>query len=153
MRPRRKRSIPKTLTYLGRTQSVYRWAKELGLKLNTVCDRLARGLDAAGALAPPRRGRKLLTVGAVTQPVAVWAAETGLGIEVLTNRMGRGDEGADVLRAVERPAVYTHRGVTGTIKELARVFGLKSSFVYGRMKRGMSLAAAIDTPRHTAARL
>jgi hypothetical protein len=43
------------LTHGGKTQPLYRWAQELGLKETTICNRLARGWPVERALSEPIR--------------------------------------------------------------------------------------------------
>ena len=52
------RTISRTETFDGRTQSLTKWAEEYGMSYNLLFDRLGRGWDIERALTTPRRGER-----------------------------------------------------------------------------------------------
>lgn len=77
------------LTFEGRTQTMAEWARERGLGVTTLCERLQAGWTTERALTTPPRGHRFITYQGRTQSVADWARELGLQGSTLYNRLNR----------------------------------------------------------------
>ena len=88
---RKKRSPPKYYTYMGRTQSAARWAKEYGISRDTIYTRLGRGLSIEEALTLPLyRNGLMITYDEKTLSCREWSEITGVGSETLRSRIKSG---------------------------------------------------------------
>lgn len=77
------------LTFDGRTQTMAEWARELGMGVTTLHERLDMGWSIERALTTSVRGRRFITYQGKTQSVADWARELGLKGATLYNRLNR----------------------------------------------------------------
>lgn len=81
------------LTFTGKTQTASEWARELGMKVETVIWRIKKGWDVSDILDPDaetyHRG-KLLCVDGVSKSIGEWSAETGVAKGTIHARLSRG---------------------------------------------------------------
>lgn len=82
----------KLITISGRSMTADEWARESGLKPDTIRRRLANGVAGASLLAPLDTSRKgqTLTVGGVTRSVSEWARVTGIPRKTINQRIKAG---------------------------------------------------------------
>lgn len=82
------------LTYNGKTQTMAQWARETGLKRETIKDRLKSGWSVEDALTTEKISLNecnahLITFNGKTQSISQWAKETGIIRETLSNRINK----------------------------------------------------------------
>ena len=80
------------LTLNGKAQTMTQWARETGMKRETIKDRLKSGWSVERALTtgktdPGGCNVHLLTYNGKTQSISQWAKETGIKRETISNRI------------------------------------------------------------------
>ncbi|WP_161992730.1 hypothetical protein [Aureimonas leprariae] len=151
----------------GRWQSTQAWADEFGVKLSTLRMRMGRGLTLEEALQfrrnetsdrpttqrPERRpyGRRYDFNGC-SLSITGWAAKVGIPARTIRGRLDRGYSIEDALNAElsgelnpKAAKLHTAFGQTMPIKEWAKLAGVSSRILHGRLDRGMTLEAAIGS--------
>lgn len=86
------------IEFLGKTQNISTWAKELGLDPSNLAWRLRHGWSVEAALTtPPHTGnrtrktnQRIIEYAGKTQCLSAWAKEFGLSISLLRLRLERG---------------------------------------------------------------
>lgn len=81
------------LTFNGKTQTASEWARELGMKVETVIWRVKAGWAVEDILKPDAGDYHtglVLTAFGKTQPLKAWVQETGLQRTTITARIKRG---------------------------------------------------------------
>ena len=92
------------LTFKGKTQSVQKWADELGVNYTMLEQRILDGWDVEKALTEPNRGTNhpsLATFNGKTQRLYEWANELGMNKNTLNNRINQ--QGWSVEKALTTP--------------------------------------------------
>lgn len=77
------------ITYKGKTQTVYQWAKELGISRNVLYNRLERDWDIEKALTHGvgETRERLITYNGETKSITEWSKITGIPRSVIDYRL------------------------------------------------------------------
>lgn len=80
------------ITYQGKTMSLRRWAKKLGLAHCTIATRLRAGWPVEKAFAAGKQNRcsRSITHAGKTQCLNAWTKETGIPATTIRHRLERG---------------------------------------------------------------
>lgn len=115
-------------THNGRTMSVIEWAEETGLAPTTILWRIRAGWPKD----------QILSTSTAKQPP-----------EPSAPGMARGPSTAETERRRRRgrqPGLVKHEGTSRTILEWAQIKKLRPDTIHTRLKRGWTVALALDTP-------
>ena len=86
------------ITANGKTQTQAQWARELGIKEQSIFARLARGWSEEEAVTcPARQAPRYLTFEGRTMNISEWARERGLSSGTIQQRLKMGWSVADAL--------------------------------------------------------
>jgi len=152
-------------TYKGDTLSISelvdKYGGDLKLSYSTVSTRLRQGWSIAESLETPVRSLcvKLHEFRGKSQTLREWASEFEIPYGILKVRINGGLTFVEALKKPYAPAhsgkhrpiptknTYEYNGNLYTVRQLETKFGLTRSMLDSRLKSGMTLALAIETPR------
>ena len=91
---------------------------------------------------------KLYTYNGITLPLSEWARKVGLSRQALRQRLYLGWSFGDAVSTPNTKYKYEYNGRKYTLDELTIMNGtIAKSSMTGRLRKGMSVADAINTPR------
>lgn len=125
------------VTYLGKTQTLAQWAKELGKLYESLRDSYYRGTFPPTEENAHRRRNKLIEYQGKCLTAVQWAKELGIPYENIKHKIKRGtfpptEENAHKRR--NKPIIY--KGKSMTIKQWAEELGVTYSAMKNRVFRG-----------------
>lgn len=134
----------------GEKKSIAAWARQYGLKEETVACRLRRGMTLEEALTKPVSGpTHMIAYKGEVRTIVSWAKEYGLDPNTVKYRLSRGYtiEEALTTPSTGKALVKTYNigGVEKTLTEWCKEYGKKYTTVKARLDRGMSLEDALKT--------
>lgn len=147
--------VDTNISWRGRSQSIYMWARELGFSTTTLQGRIRHGWSVEDALTTPagaskRTGKTDLTFNGETHSVYGWSKKTGLSNPCIRLRLKECwsvEEALTVPRYGKRKnagiSSLTFDGRTRTIHEWAHVLGLKSCSLRRRLNSWWSVEEAL----------
>lgn len=86
------------ITAFGKTQSLSKWGKEIGIDRNTLARRLDSGLKPEQALTKKKRQATFLTLNGITKSITEWANLKKIKAQTLCGRLSRGLSLEDALK-------------------------------------------------------
>lgn len=153
----RNHSRNRFFTHDGKTMCLKDWAMHVGVNVNTLRQRLERGITFADAIKPtdsvPTKNKRLITFNGKTQSLSAWAREIGIKPVSLYNRLQRGWPLEKALHngpvdKVEYKSVnaLTFNGKTMGVCDWARETGIPQATISSRLSRGWSVERALTHP-------
>jgi len=150
------RDVVSSFSYKGETKKLPDWAREYGISNTVLLKRIKLGWDFEKALLTPVEAQEavLLTCNGETKSLANWEKSAGFKNNVIGKRLALGWSVEDAItkplhvntnRVKER--LFTIGNETKRLSEWARQYGLTSSAVNARLKKGMSIEEAITKPK------
>lgn len=151
-----------TLTFDGRTQTLRQWSREVGVRCDTIRNRIRMGWTAEKALSTSGQMRKL-TFDGVTLSIREWAAKTGLPDSVIRSRLRDGWTEQEAVgtpyrqnrkprarkvkpdRQATPKRTLTHDGRTMSVSEWGRATGLSAAVIHGRLRMGWPVEKVLQT--------
>lgn len=102
-------SASKLITYNGVTQTTVAWAKQIGMRVDSLQVRLQKwGVDKALSV-PPRPIFRMITFKGVTKAIFEWAKELGIARTTLVTRIEQW--GIDKALTAGKPKIVEHHGM------------------------------------------
>ena len=125
------------ITYLGRTQTLARWAKELNINYDALRERYKRGTFPPTEENAHRRRNKLIEYQGKSLTMVQWAAELGVAYESIKQKVKRGTFPPTEENAYKRRnKLITYQGESLTMMQWADKLGVSYSTLKHRVERG-----------------
>lgn len=137
------------VTFEGRTQSSQQWANELGMRAQTIRDRLAKGLSTEEVLNAFRLDEKPIEFNDKIQSVADWAKELDISPYTIRQRRWKGLPVEVVLQQDNLIGLrIEYKGKVYTVEELSKLSGLKPATIRQRLRLNMTAEEIVELPNN-----
>lgn len=139
------------LTIDGVTKPLTEWARESGVSVQAVRNRVYKGCSHKDAVFGVRERAETVVVehDGQTRTIAEWAEVCGLDRSVIRARLKRGRSAEDALtRPVHDPRKIEFRGESLTSVGWSKRVGIPATYIKNRLKMGWSVERALTEPIH-----
>lgn len=132
----------------GETLCLADWAEKYGISEKLVSQRISRGWDGVSAIQTPADFSLIrVTCRGRTLTLSDWAIFLGVSKKWLDGRLRTYDvETALFGPRKPPPLILSYGGGEYTVKELGKLVGIDGSTLLTRLKRGMTVDEAVETP-------
>lgn len=128
------------VTYQGKTQSLSKWADELGIKYGTLAERYRQGLRPPELLDTNKLSCVLIEYNGIKKSVADWSDELDIPYSTLVQRYKNGWKPPELFsresfRGKNTKITFEYEGKEVTVKEYSRLTGIPTYKLYYGAKR------------------